>query len=353
VSIFKFIQHLLSKKPSEVGDYLPYRAPTSSWGGLHEAKIIKVLDGDTVDVQMTKWEEVRVRLECIDCPEGDQPWGDIATAGLVKLIGGRRIYLEVHGHDIYNRVLATIYVMIDKELVNVNERMVMLGHAWSTVHIYKQLSDNRRTRLSQLQDWARSNNVNLWGTKNPIPPWEWRKNDKNENMGRDALNELQKYVARKNKVNGKYFIEIDDEILISPEGKDIELDLERFGEPEDVLSTQLTEKQMIVYQNKINYKESKAIEDSKKVELQKRLLNELKKVRMKISMGKGIHAYEVFEDKTLIEISEIMPESESMMLQIWGVGPIKYRMYGAHFIGVVKKFKKEINQDPSGDKDSA
>lgn len=83
------------------------------------------MDGDTV-VVARQGKETIVRLDSIDCPEGTQPWGDIATYGLIKMIGGKEIYLKEHGIDIHQRILATIYVQSQSNegWLNVNERMV-------------------------------------------------------------------------------------------------------------------------------------------------------------------------------------------------------------------------------------
>jgi endonuclease YncB( thermonuclease family) len=93
-------------------------------------KVEHVIDGDTVIVAST-WKTTKIRLDSIDCPEDGQPWGDIATAGLIKMIGGRRVRIEEHGEDHYGRLLATIYVedMNESEWINVNEKMVAKGHA--------------------------------------------------------------------------------------------------------------------------------------------------------------------------------------------------------------------------------
>lgn len=375
VSVFKFLLHLISKSTPEAGSSEEYDLATEpsapSWGGLHEAKVARVIDGDTVDVIIANGELLRVRLECIDCPEDGQPWGDEATKGLISLIGPsqrRHIYLEVRDLDIHERVLATIYVMIDSELVNVNERMVMLGHAWSTIHIHKQLTPKRNRQLMLLQRWARSKKRGLWATENPTPPWEWRSNKTGQGVivepsfeevssktsalelaGASSIDTLEKFVVRRNKASNKLFIEFDDKTLISPEGRDIELDTERFSEPEEVFSSVLTKKQLAVYQNKIKGDEFELAETKKVKKLQSQLFEELRKTRMKIAMSKGVPAYVIFEDKTLIEMSEIMPESQMMMLQVWGVGPDKLVMYGDHFIKVVKKFKSDFNLDSKND----
>ncbi len=143
--------------------------------GFPQAKVTWVIDGDTAEVSIG-WSKLRIRLDSIDCPEGGQQWGDTATYGLIKLIGGRSVHLEVHGLDPHGRTLATIYVRHANgvEWINVNERMVMLGHAWVMRKFYDHLTLDRREKLNRLENWARSRKVGLWRGQNPIPPWRWR-----------------------------------------------------------------------------------------------------------------------------------------------------------------------------------
>ena len=143
---------------------------------LPQARVLKVYDGDTVLVAKG-WSRLMIRLDSIDCPEGGQDWGDTATYGLIKLIGGRIVHLEEHGIDDFGRTLATIYVRHanGREWQNVNERMVTLGHAWVMRQYYDHLPPDRQDKLNKLEAWAKSKNVGLWGTPDPMPPWQWRK----------------------------------------------------------------------------------------------------------------------------------------------------------------------------------
>lgn len=93
---------------------------------------------------------------------------------MIKLIGGRKVLLEIYGQDQYGRTLATIFVKKGAEDLNVNEQMVMLGHAWVMRRYYGHLSEARRRRLNQLENWAKTKRVGLWRSENPTPPWEWR-----------------------------------------------------------------------------------------------------------------------------------------------------------------------------------
>lgn len=120
--------------------------------GFRTAKVQRVLDGDTVIVT-TRWRKLVIRLGAIDCPEYGQHWGDTAKYGLVKLIRGRTIRIEEHTVDTYGRMVATIYVQSDgkREWLNVNARMVMLGHAWVYRRFYTHLPKHRRDELNRLE----------------------------------------------------------------------------------------------------------------------------------------------------------------------------------------------------------
>jgi endonuclease YncB( thermonuclease family) len=157
-------------------DVLSEREEKSRIEDLPMANVKYVIDGDTVIVSST-WRNTTIRLDSIDCPEDGQPWGNVATAGLIKMIGGRRIRLEKHGNDHYGRLLATIYVQDKRgsEWLNVNEKMVVKGHAWVMRKYFNHLSEARKETLIRLERWARMKKVGLWSTSNPIPPWKWRK----------------------------------------------------------------------------------------------------------------------------------------------------------------------------------
>ena len=200
VGLFRLIRVLLSLSRSSARRNRRADSPKSSWQrsaaqqtarstvasspqptprvltAQRSAKVRRVLDGDTVIVVAGR-EVVRVRLDSIDCPEADQPWGDIAKAGLIKLIGGRDIHLEEYGLDHHGRTLATLFVEDRKTgaRVNVNERMVTLGHAWVMRHYYDHLPNDRKAQLNRLERWAKGNRVGLWQTPEPVPPWSWRR----------------------------------------------------------------------------------------------------------------------------------------------------------------------------------
>jgi endonuclease YncB( thermonuclease family) len=191
--IVKLIQRALLGEPPEAPTRYPspslrrnngYAGKKNALGGsaigglvndLPEAKVIRVLDGDTVVVAVRQV-RLKIRLDSIDCPENGQQWGDIAAFGLIKLIGGKKVHLEEHGLDPHGRTLATIYVRSPngEGWTNVNERMVTLGHAWVMRRFSDHLPQDRQDKLNRLEKWARSKQVGLWRTQDRLPPWQWR-----------------------------------------------------------------------------------------------------------------------------------------------------------------------------------
>lgn len=140
---------------------------------LPKAKVSRVVDGDSVYVVLNR-SRILVRLSAIDSPEDGQEFSSNAKGGLIKLIGGREVFLESYGPDIHGRTLATIYVATENGLLNVNERMVTLGNAWVYRRFYTHLSDDRKLSLDLKEDWARNKRRGLWQNEKPVAPWSYR-----------------------------------------------------------------------------------------------------------------------------------------------------------------------------------
>jgi micrococcal nuclease len=128
------------------------------------ALVIGVTDGDTIIVLNDKKEQIKVRLEGIDCPEKKQAFGEKAKQSTVNLCFQKKVKVVKTGTDKYGRMLALVYVndtCISKELLR-------LGMAW---HFKKYNSD---PELAELEKIAKNNKVGLWAEKDPIAPWDYR-----------------------------------------------------------------------------------------------------------------------------------------------------------------------------------
>lgn len=129
------------------------------------AKVVRIIDGDTIVVLNNSNEQIKVRLEGIDCPESGQDFGTQAKKLTSDLCFGKQVKVIQSGTDRYGRVLAFIYVRD----VCVNKELLKQGMAWH----YKKY--NQDDNLAQIEYTARNNKSGLWGLKGPIAPWEWRR----------------------------------------------------------------------------------------------------------------------------------------------------------------------------------
>jgi endonuclease YncB( thermonuclease family) len=132
---------------------------------VFNAKVIGVTDGDTIVVLTEDKQQVKIRLEGIDCPEMKQDFGTKAKQATSDLCFGKQVSIHKSGVDRYGRTLAYVYVgdtCINKELLK-------LGMAW---HFKKYNGDQE---LAQLEILAREKKVGLWSQQDPVAPWEWRK----------------------------------------------------------------------------------------------------------------------------------------------------------------------------------
>lgn len=130
------------------------------------ARVVKIVDGDTIHVEVSGKQTQKVRLLGIDTPERDQPYAREARKELVKLVSGREVRLETHGSDGFGRLLARVFV----DELDVNADLVRVGAAW----VYRKYSDD--AALLALEREARAAQRGLWALPagERVPPWAWR-----------------------------------------------------------------------------------------------------------------------------------------------------------------------------------
>ena len=133
-------------------------------------KVVKVIDGDTVDILTQKKQKIRVRLLDIDAPESRQAYGNASRKYLASLIAGKNVFVQESNKDIYQRTLGTIYLA----KININAKMVANGFAWA--YRYKGVVKNKY--MLKLESKAKQNKKGLWKDKHPIAPWEFRYRNK-------------------------------------------------------------------------------------------------------------------------------------------------------------------------------
>lgn len=134
---------------------------------LLKGKVIKVLDGDTIDILTSEKEIIRVRFNGIDAPEKKQAFGDKARSFTESYAAGKDVTIRVADTDRYGRTIGD--VIIPGQLLTLNQLLVKSGYAWH----YKKYSKD--AVLAEYENSARKNKLGLWADQNPIAPWDFRK----------------------------------------------------------------------------------------------------------------------------------------------------------------------------------
>ncbi len=126
-------------------------------------RVIHVADGDTLTV-LWNGEPRVIRIQGIDAPETGQPFGAKAAWVLKALVLDRTVTLRPYEHDRYGRMIADV----ESGGRNVALALVEQGLAY---HYTRYSSDSA---LAVAEQKARQARVGLWSQASPIPPWEYR-----------------------------------------------------------------------------------------------------------------------------------------------------------------------------------
>lgn len=145
---------------------LPILCNAETFGG----KVVRVLDGDTVEVLDGTSTVYRIRLAGIDAPEKVQPFGMKAKQALLKLVGGQVVKVEWSKIDQYGRRIGK--VVDDGEDVNLS--MVRDGFAWWYREYAREQSPADRGLYEAAEAIAKGERRGLWVDAAPVPPWIWR-----------------------------------------------------------------------------------------------------------------------------------------------------------------------------------
>ncbi len=129
-----------------------------------QGKVIRVLDGDTIEVLQDK-KPVRIRLANIDAPEKKQAFGRWSTNQLKTLLAGQSVTVSYTQTDRYDRIVGRVFTTNGTEA---SRFMVQSGAAW----VYERYNTDKS--LPALQREAQEQKRGLWADPKPVPPWEWR-----------------------------------------------------------------------------------------------------------------------------------------------------------------------------------
>jgi endonuclease YncB( thermonuclease family) len=142
-----------------------------------QLKVVSISDGDTFTALDSQNRQIKVRLHGIDAPEKAQPFGSVARKALGDLIEGKVVEVQQVDKDRYGRVVANVHV----GGTYVNREQVAKGLAWRYVQY------DKKGESTQVEQAAKTARKGLWADANPVPPWEWRKSEKERRATRPPM----------------------------------------------------------------------------------------------------------------------------------------------------------------------
>jgi endonuclease YncB( thermonuclease family) len=134
-------------------------------------KVIHIADGDTLTVLDGDKVQHKIRLHGIDAPEKGQAFGTKAKEALAERVHEKTVRVVWKEKDRYGRIVDDLYLGSR----HVNTEMVRDGFAWW----YRRYAPKSK-ELERAEEEAREEPRGLWHDKQPEPPWEYRKRDREQ-----------------------------------------------------------------------------------------------------------------------------------------------------------------------------
>jgi micrococcal nuclease len=130
------------------------------------AKVVNVIDGNTLEVITTDNQTQRLVLAGIDCPEMGQTYADKAKKFLEKLILEKEVVVTITGKDRWGNYLAALKVVRN----DVDPRIELLeeGLAWTS-------EKNPIPNFESIRLKAMERQKGIWKEADPKAPWIYRR----------------------------------------------------------------------------------------------------------------------------------------------------------------------------------
>ena len=99
-------------------------------------------------------------------------------------------------------------------------------------------------------------------------------------------------------------------------------------------------KEVDIDKARLQIKKSKRVKttENKPLKFEDKVFEALRELRKEIAKKENIPPYIIFSDKTLKELSSALPTTKEQMLNVHGVGEVKFQRYGKEFLEKLAKF---------------
>lgn len=139
-----------------------------------QGKVVSVADGDTITVLDSQKTQHKIRLQGIDAPERAQAFGNKSKQSLHEMVHGKQVTVDYQKKDKYGRVVGKILL----NNTDVCLEQLKRGMAWHYKQYAKEQPKEDQETYSLAEQQAKTELKGLWKDKQPVPPWEFRKQNK-------------------------------------------------------------------------------------------------------------------------------------------------------------------------------
>lgn len=145
-----------------------------------EGVVLRIRDGDTLQLLTHGGQRIEVRLNAIDAPEKahgnvrGQPHAERARLALAQLAARRNVTLLRTTMDRYGRHVGRVLVHTADGDVDAGWWQLRSGYAWVYERYIDEVPVTTRIEYRQAQSDARAQRRGLWADARPVAPWEWR-----------------------------------------------------------------------------------------------------------------------------------------------------------------------------------
>lgn len=130
-----------------------------------EAKVIEVIDGNTLVAKDENGEEWKVMLAGIDSPELNQQFGNEAKSFLEAKALKKAVTITLQGKDRWGNRLAVVMLKGKDDL---RVELLSKGLAWTSER-------NPIPELEKIRIEAENAKKGIWQEEQPTPPWIFRR----------------------------------------------------------------------------------------------------------------------------------------------------------------------------------
>jgi endonuclease YncB( thermonuclease family) len=161
---------------------------TATGGESLRGKVIEVLSGDSLLLEDAEGRKRHLRLFAIAAPESRQAHAAESRRGLVELLQGKRVTVELLGEDRLGRLIGKVLVAPPHCATCPPSRdaalaQVEAGAAWWNREERRQQTLYDQGYYEYAEFDAKTRRRGLWRDESPVPPWEWRKRQGRPVMG--------------------------------------------------------------------------------------------------------------------------------------------------------------------------